>query len=67
MRQLGITVDQIIARLAARAHGVVARTALLDADVSEAEIRTRLARGALIRVHLVSTESATLQRALTPP
>ena len=41
----------MIARLASRTHGVVARTGLLDAGVSEAEIRTRLARGLLIRVH----------------
>jgi hypothetical protein len=44
-------VDQIIARLAARRHGVVTRVALLDAGVSKAEIRTRLARGALIPIH----------------
>ena len=43
--------DEIIARLAARTHGVVTRTALLDAGVSEGEIRIRLRRGTLIRIH----------------
>lgn len=51
MGQLVTTTDRFIARLAARGHGVVARAELLDAGVSEKEIRTRLVRGTLIRVH----------------
>ena len=42
----------MIARLASRAHGVVTRRELLDAGVTEAEIRHRVGAGALIREHL---------------
>ena len=40
-----------MARLAARAHGVVTRAQLLDAGVTGAEIEHRLRTSALIRVH----------------
>jgi predicted transcriptional regulator of viral defense system len=51
VRQQSRTVDAELARLAARAHGVVTRRELLASDVSEAELRSRLERGSLIRVH----------------
>jgi very-short-patch-repair endonuclease len=40
-----------LARLAADSHGVVRRSDLVAAGVTEAEIRTRMHRGTLIRVH----------------
>jgi hypothetical protein len=43
--------DQVIARLAWRSHGVVARRALLAAGVTHDQIRTRVARGSLIPVY----------------
>ena len=43
--------DQIIARLAARKHGVVARAALLAAGVSKRQIDSRVQKGILIPVH----------------
>lgn len=43
--------DRRIARIATAAHGVVTRAALLASGVTEAEIRERLGRGTLIRVH----------------
>jgi len=52
VRPPGTTADQVIALLASRAHGVVTRRELLDAGVTDAEIRHRIAVGALIRVHL---------------
>jgi hypothetical protein len=45
------TVDEILALLAARTHGVVTRKRLLAAGVSGEEIAVRLARGTLIQVH----------------
>jgi very-short-patch-repair endonuclease len=45
------TADEVIALLAARAHGVVTQRELLSAGISRKEIRVRLERGALIRVH----------------
>jgi very-short-patch-repair endonuclease len=45
------TVEQVVARLASRSHGVVTRRQLLDAGVSRHEIAERLARGALLREH----------------
>lgn len=41
----------MIARIAARAHGVVTRAELLEAGITEGEIRHRLVSGALLRVH----------------
>jgi very-short-patch-repair endonuclease len=45
------TVDEVIGRIASRQHGVVTRTQLLVAAVSDKEIRRRLERKSLIRVH----------------
>jgi predicted transcriptional regulator of viral defense system len=45
------TVEDLIAQIASRSHGVVTRRELLRAGVSETEIKRRLARGHLIRVH----------------
>jgi len=43
--------DEKIARLASRTHGVVTRRRLLDADISDEEIKVRLKRGSLIRMY----------------
>ena len=43
--------DEVIARLAGRAHGVVTRRELLEAGVSPKRIRRRVRGGALISVH----------------
>jgi predicted transcriptional regulator of viral defense system len=51
MAQKSRTVERRIAALAYRAHGVVTRDELLNADVTEAEIVERLDSGALIQVH----------------
>jgi hypothetical protein len=45
------TVDQLIAEIAVNAHGVVTRKRLLGNGVTPAQIRQRLARGSLHRVH----------------
>jgi Transcriptional regulator, AbiEi antitoxin len=45
------TVDEVIARIASRAHGVVTRQELLRAGVSPKRIRKRIERGSLIPVH----------------
>jgi very-short-patch-repair endonuclease len=45
------TVDEIIGRIASRQHGVVTRAQLLDAGVTDKEIKRRLERKALLRVH----------------
>jgi very-short-patch-repair endonuclease len=45
------TVEEALARIARRQHGVVTRAQLLDAGVSSDEIRWRLREGSLIRVH----------------
>ena len=45
------TVDEVIGRIAGRQHGVVTRPQLLDAAVSDKEIRRRLERKSLLRVH----------------
>ena len=42
------TVDRTLARIAGAAHGVVARRELLDAGVTEGQIRQRLRTGALL-------------------
>ena len=41
-------VDKVVARLASKAHGVVARRELLGAGLSERQVDRRLERGALI-------------------
>src|SRR4051812_10338121 len=51
MRARSDTVEQVLARLASRSHGVVSRAELLDAGVTRAQIASRLGTGALIRVH----------------
>jgi very-short-patch-repair endonuclease len=51
MRALGRTVEQELARLAGRSHGVVTRGQLLRVGVSRAEIEARLRSGALLREH----------------
>ena len=43
------TVEEVLARLASRTHGVVTRQELLDAGVTTDEIRERLEKGALLR------------------
>ena len=43
--------DAFIARLARGSHGVVTRARLLNAGVTKAQIRTRVARGSLIVIH----------------
>ena len=45
------TVDEVIGRIASRQHGVVTRVQLLEAGVSDKEIKRRLERKSLIRVH----------------
>ena len=47
----GRTVDQLIAGLAARQHGVVTRRQLRTAGVTPGQVRHRLKRGALLGVH----------------
>jgi hypothetical protein len=47
----GETVEQVLARIARRQHGVVTREQLLDAGVSCDEIRWRMREGSLIQVH----------------
>jgi hypothetical protein len=45
------TLDRKIAHLAGRSHGVVSREELIRAGITAAEIRHRLASGALIPIH----------------
>jgi hypothetical protein len=45
------TVEEVLARIARKQHGVVTRVQLLDAGVSSDEIKWRLREGSLIRVH----------------
>jgi len=51
MRPKNAPVERKIARIANRAHGIVTRVELLTAGVTPAEIKHRLARGALLREH----------------
>src|SRR4051794_33374990 len=51
MRPKVSTAEQVIARLAGRAHGVVTREELLRAGLTADEIKRRVRSGALIRVH----------------
>lgn len=46
-----MTADEVIGRIARRQHGVVTRAQLLDAGVSDKEIKRRLERKSLLRVH----------------
>ena len=47
----GRTVEERIASIASRSHGVITRHELLEAGVSPTEIRRRVRRGTLFRVH----------------
>jgi Transcriptional regulator, AbiEi antitoxin len=51
MARKGGTVDELIARIASRSHGVVTRGELLREGVTIHELRTRLERGALLPLH----------------
>jgi Transcriptional regulator, AbiEi antitoxin len=51
VQQQTSTVEMVVARLAVRSHGVVTRAQLLAAGITPEEIRQRMHRGALIRVH----------------
>jgi very-short-patch-repair endonuclease len=51
MRPQGRTVERELARIADRQHGVVTRAQLLDAGLTIAELKHRLAIGALLREH----------------
>src|SRR6266540_6243198 len=51
MGQQGRNADRLIAGIAGRAHGVVARKTLLGKGISPQQIRRRLERGSLIAVH----------------
>jgi predicted transcriptional regulator of viral defense system len=51
MRPLVRTVEQEIARIAARQHGLTTRVQLLEIGVSATAIRRRLRKGTLIQVH----------------
>jgi very-short-patch-repair endonuclease len=51
MEQQDRTVEEVIGRIARFQHGVVTRKQLLDAGISEEEIRRRLQKKALLRVH----------------
>jgi very-short-patch-repair endonuclease len=47
----GSTVERRIARIASRSHGVATRAELLEAGVTPTEIKRRVRRGSLIRIH----------------
>ena len=51
MQPLDRTVDQKVARIAGRAHGVVTREQLREAGLTRHQIAQRLQRGSLIRVY----------------
>lgn len=51
MRHRGRTVEQEVARIADRQHGVVTRSQLLSAGVTPTEVRRRLRSGALLQEH----------------
>jgi hypothetical protein len=51
MRPKGRTVEQELARLGSRAHGVVTRAQLLEAEISECAIKRRIRDGSLIPQH----------------
>jgi very-short-patch-repair endonuclease len=51
MSRLGRTVEEELARIAGAAHGLVTRSELLRARVTDDEIRWRVRSGGLLRVH----------------
>jgi hypothetical protein len=51
MRPLPSTVEQELARIAAKQHGLVTRSQLLAAEISPSGINRRLRKGTLLRVH----------------
>jgi Transcriptional regulator, AbiEi antitoxin len=51
MRPQNRTVERKIARLASESHGVLSREELVRAGVTKAQIKSRLATGALIPIH----------------
>jgi very-short-patch-repair endonuclease len=51
MEQKVRTADQVIRTLASRAHGVVTRAEMLNAGVTPEQIRNRLGKGVLTKVH----------------
>jgi hypothetical protein len=51
MGQPAGTVDEVIARLAVRTHGVITRRTLLEEGVTPKQIAVRLRRGSLLREH----------------
>jgi Transcriptional regulator, AbiEi antitoxin len=51
MEQKPRTAEVVIRELATRAHGVVTRKELLEAGVTPGELRNRLGKGVLIKVH----------------
>jgi putative AbiEi antitoxin of type IV toxin-antitoxin system len=51
MEHQDATVEEILARIARRQHGLVTRKQLLDAGISKEEIRRRIQKGALLVVH----------------
>lgn len=51
MQQRHDTIDRRIARLASRSHGVATREQLLGVGVTPEQLRQRMNRGSLIRVH----------------
>lgn len=51
MSRLGRTLEEELARIAGSAHGLVTRSELLLAGVTDDEIRWRVRKGGLIRVH----------------
>ena len=71
MEQQARRVDEEIARIASRTHGVVTRKSLLGKGVSPQQIRRRLERGSLIAVHRgvyrVGHQAPTLKRTTWEP
>ena len=51
MEHQDATVEEILARIARRQHGLVTRKQLLAAGISKEEIRRRIERGTLLVVH----------------
>jgi hypothetical protein len=51
MEHQDATVEEILARIARRQHGLVTRKQLLAAGISKEEIRRRIQKGALLVVH----------------
>src|SRR6476619_3283450 len=51
MQPLGRTVEQVTGEIASRQHGVVARAQLVDAGITPEEIKQRVRKGVLLRIH----------------